>query len=303
MAGEKKGVKRKRVLPLPASYVEGEEEEEERSEPADLLPNHTEELESALLLAESDSKPKVKTKVETEVGADRSEPVTGAVQSPDCQLMEQRHIELVMDDTSRTVSETTCRDQVLLVNHLDSIAPSPPPLSPVASEPMRIEPDEPCSEKTEVDKKAVISDAPPTDEVMSAIANHVLPDETQTEDLASGSPSISGTHPPRTESESVSEESAPPVVPLEVNVDETAPARNSPGTDTSVESSVSPVVSPASNEATERISADATVTAAQVASFQDALAVKVKCEVEETLNDVKRDDFLTGKLGLDKGLT
>lgn len=259
--GDKKGVKRKRALPLPASYMEGEDDEEDRIESSDLLPNHTEELESALLIAESDSKPKVKTKT---ISDDPS-----IIRSPECRLTEDGH------DATRTVSEA-CRSDTSLVNHVDNVEPDPPVV--VVKQIVSTVPDETC--------KVMRTATEATDDVLipsdpSAIVNHTSEETVLTECIQDPS-AFSNEVLPAVEQ---AMEEAPSVI-IPTDDDGTSPSGISQESNAaSVVLLQNPVQSSTLNDEADQVATD----------LRESVATKVKCEVEDTLNDVKRDAFFAGK--------
>jgi len=258
--GDKKGVKRKRALPLPASYMEGEDDEEDRIESSDLLPNHTEELESVLHVAESDSKPKVKTKTICD------DPLI--IRSPECRVTEDGH------DATRTVSET-CRSDTSLVNHVDNVKSAPPAV--VVEHIVSTVPDETCivmRTATEAADDVLVPSDP------SAIVNYTSEEVVLTECKENAS-TLSNENLPVVEQ---AMEEAPSVI-IPSDDDDTSPSGIvQESTAASVVLLQSPVQSSTLNDVTDQATTD----------LRDSVATKIKCEVEDTLNDVKRDAFFAG---------
>lgn len=247
-------MKRKRVLPLPASYAEGEDEEEDRNESTELVSNHSEELQdSIVLLAESGgSKPKVKTKSE-------ADPPVETPQSPDCQVIEQEspHHHPVVSETVPTGSD-------VLVNHADNAHPS----SPLT--------DGPCATTTLLDPSPsaiIVKDSgEETEPAVPEPTPTSAPDDVDMDVLP-----VTGTR------------QVDPIPAISVDAGDQ---------ETSAPAPTSPVPAPAEVVMSDpQLPADVTETVEEGLAdspARDSLATKVKCEVEETLNDVKRDDFFAG---------
>ncbi|KAI9551653.1 Nuclear receptor coactivator 6 [Daphnia sinensis] len=300
--GEKKSVKRKRSQQLTPSYAECiDDRAEEQQE--DVVPVED---------VESDCKPKVKTKVELETGPPTtnvvlSEPASDlpSVDKPADNTLAMPHVLMEQDDEAVTGS-----------------VPGPP--IKLDDEPIKLEGMEVCPESNETPS---CEGANTLVDTHSAIVNHVsadrdvmvMSDNSRTEQTV-GSDELDVDVTPIGEDVTMKPVPSPPVVPsLPLNPSTSSThSSNSPTVHqvTDPSSPLSPplelpVASPAVQQSQQKqaepqqqecplppeVKDEPSIVPACVEKTELAEAermssiIKPKCEVEDTLNDVKRDDF------------